>query len=1229
MKQFGLSGWFNNFSIIKKIHFVMGIMPLFITIELFALWFSINALSSVRAYVGGEGLWAKGHKDAIHHLDHYANNGDKKDYKVFLDFIKVPLAGKKARLELEKKNPDLAIARQGFLESLNHPDDIDGMIKLFRRFRKVYYMDKAIGIWAESDQLLSRLISLGVQLDKEVSTAYPSQEKINLILSEMDLINVRLTQLGNNFSYALGEGARWFQNLILNILISLALTIFIGGLVFSVSITRRLSKGINELMRAAKEMAKGNFSDKAAIYSTDEMGVLAGSFNNMAHDLEQNINERKKVEEALNKEKELYENLLKAQSELGEGVAITEESGYVYVNDALCKMYGYTREELLKINPTDLIVPEDHERLINRMRERQMGKNSVDYGETKIIHKDGHILDNAYALKILQTGSKVQTISIVRDITELKRTEIALQKKTDELKRSIESCIKSENEFKGLLESAPDAIIIVNKQEKIQLVNSQTEKLFGYKRDEIIGKEIELLIPSRLEGNPPKLIKDFFVDSQTRPMRTELSLFGQHKDGKKIPIEISLSPLEADEGLLVSVDIRDISERKKNEEALKSKTNQLAEAQQTAHIGSWEWDVLTNKIKWSDELYALFGLNPQEIEASYENYLKYVHPDDKQLVNSIFQQVLKDHQPFQFFYRIIRSDGMGRILEGRGHVYTDGSGKAIKVIGTSLDVTKMKLTEEALVKAKTAAEKANSLKDQFLANMSHEIRTPMNAIIGFTDLLRKKKLGEQELDYVETIKASGNNLLVIINDILDISKIDAGMMVFEEYPMSIKGIFHSLNAMLAQKAKEKKLALKFDFGKDIPPTLLGDPTRLTQILMNLGGNAIKFTEKGNVDVFAKIIEDDKEKCKIEFTVKDTGIGIAEDKLGQLFNRFQQVEDQIARKYGGTGLGLAIAKKLIELQGGTITVKSEINVGSVFTFMLPFKKAKSGQVVVKENEDGKFNLAELSKLKILLVEDNPLNIKLVLSLFSENGLKTDVAEDGKEAVEKVKNNKYDIVLMDIEMPEMNGYDATKIIRNEIKSDVVIIAMTAHAMAGEKEKCLKQGMNGYVSKPVDANVLFEKMYSLTRIETFKGESENGIQKENKIEKGSSIKKENSIENGNSIEKVSDLSYLIKTMGSKKELIKGIIDASIKQLPLDLSDINNAVTKTDYAAIKEFTHKMKSSVSIVGISGLESVLEEMRILAATATGIEKIKELNLKLNSVLKQAMEELEIEELNYA
>ncbi len=410
-------------------------------------------------------------------------------------------------------------------------------------------------------------------------------------------------------------------------------------------------------------------------------------------------------------------------------------------------------------------------------------------------------------------------------------------------------------------------------------------------------------------------------------------------------------------------------------------------------------------------------------------------------------------------------------------MYKDEKGIVQGIVVVARDITKQIMYENELIAAKDKSEESTMLIEAFLANMSHEIRTPMNAIMGFADLLAKKDLDEKEKGYVSVIKTAGEKLLLIINDILDISKIEAGMMSFESVAFSVKETLKSLNVMFSERAKQKNLELLINCDKNVPEILLGDHTRLTQVIINLVDNAIKFTKEGTVRVDVKVKSREENNVSVEFSVGDTGIGIPDENIKKVFERFRQAEKHTTRMYGGTGLGLSIAKQLVELQGGEISVKSELSKGSVFSFWIPYK-VTSQTLEVPESIDSMCNMEYLSKLKVLLVEDSQLNVQLVLSLFSENNLNLQVAENGRVCIEKLNENVYDIILMDMEMPVMNGYEATTVIRKELKNDIPIIAMTAHAMAGERERCLNLGMNDYIAKPINSVLLFEKMFELTK-------------------------------------------------------------------------------------------------------------------------------------------------------
>lgn len=501
-----------------------------------------------------------------------------------------------------------------------------------------------------------------------------------------------------------------------------------------------------------------------------------------------------------------------------------------------------------------------------------------------------------------------------------------------------------------------------------------------------------------------------------------------------------------------------------------------------------------------------------------------------------------------------------------------------------LDVSEKKVKEAARIQ------------EQFMANMSHEIRTPMNAILGFTNLLQKTSLSNLQKQYIENIQSSGENLLTIVNDILDLSKIEEGMMGIEEVPFSLRGLMHSVETMFKEKAQRKHLYVDMNIEENIPDTLNGDPIRLTQILVNLLGNAIKFTTTGGVKIDVKMIGQEKEVIQLQFNIKDTGIGIAPEKQKNIFDRFQQAEAETTRRYGGTGLGLSIVRQLIDLQMGKIEVKSAINEGTEFIFQIPYKISFEN-ITGRETNYAPAEDSLFSSTKILVAEDNTMNQQLIKHLLASWQLNFTLVSNGKEVVDNLQHQYYDLILMDIQMPELDGYAATEKIRNELKSDIAIIAMTAHAMAGEREKCISYGMNDYISKPIKEAELYRliKKYG----------------KPNRAEN----------QNGNGHGPVINLSYLQDLSSGNKEFENQIIRQFIKQVPQEIISLEQAIQQKDFTSIRSLAHNMKSSVSYLGLMHeLGPMLEEIENQAVKDTDLSIILACFDSIEFTCRQAVEE---------
>lgn len=505
---------------------------------------------------------------------------------------------------------------------------------------------------------------------------------------------------------------------------------------------------------------------------------------------------------------------------------------------------------------------------------------------------------------------------------------------------------------------------------------------------------------------------------------------------------------------------------------------------------------------------------------------------------------------------------------------------------------------EVLNESEKKVKEVASVKEQFLANMSHEIRTPMNAIMGFTNLLKKTSLNSQQIQYVEYIHSSSENLLTLINDILDLSKIEAGMMDIEEAPFSLNGLISSVEIMFSEKARQKGLRFKISVEPSIHDVLSGDAVRLTQVLINLLSNAVKFTDKGYVQLAVLPVKQTAEDVELEFRVQDSGLGIPPDKRQAIFDRFQQVDSQTSRRFGGTGLGLSIVKQLVDLQNGIIQVRSEVNVGTEFIVRLPFKPVYNYEALYAiSSEEIESNIRDI---KVLIAEDNQMNQQLMKHLMKQWGIDYALVNNGREALEELSQNKYSLVLMDIQMPEMDGYTTTQAIRNELHLDVPIVAMTAHAMVGEKERCLSFGMNDYISKPVKETELFAILKQYARPYEQAGEKKAAEAPQTEL---------------------IDLAYLKELSMGDPEFENAIIRQFIVQVPDELTLLQEAISFNNFQRVKSLAHSMKSTVAYLGLADkLHPALQRMEAEAVAAKEDHHFQEDFQLVKSICEKAIQE---------
>ncbi len=763
-----------------------------------------------------------------------------------------------------------------------------------------------------------------------------------------------------------------------------------------------------------------------------------------------------------------------------------------------------------------------------------------------------------------------------------------IQRQTKQLKQSLE-------QNRAIFTYSPDAYLIMSLEGGTILdCNLATEKMLRGKREDIIGKTPDLLSPPyQLDG---RTSVESVPEKIERALQTGYNRFEwihRRFDGDDFWVEVTISVIDYQNNRTILVAWRDISDRKLFEDRLAQSEQALKQAQHLAQLGSWILDHTSQNLFWSDEVYAIFEIDPTQFKPDYLRFLDTIHPEDREKVKTVFENSVREHRAYMVEHRLLMPDGRIKHVEERGETSFDAQGRPLKSSGTVQDITERKHAEKRLAlfytmfelatdafymvdkedgrmvlvnaaaerhfgvprdtlytwhipdwdpnfneaddlpelfqqikangsqiietthrildgtlvpveisinsyedennhryvfgwfrnitqrlenerlqqQAREKAEQANQAKSAFLATMSHEIRTPLNVLIGTAYLLSQSELNDQQREDLKTIEASGKTLLTLINDILDFSKIEAGEFTLDPHLFSLTEILNNLKMMFSPLATEKGLALLICDHSDTNLGLIGDGNRLSQCLINLVGNAIKFTTQGQVALDVEIdpqLTESSGRLGLQFTVKDTGIGMTPEQMQKLFSPFNQADVSTTRRFGGTGLGLSIVKRLAKIMGGDVSVDSEMGIGSRFKLQLPFATL---QAIEFNNESALDSIpnndSSLSGIRILVVDDSPLNLKVIERILIKEGAQPTLCESGELAIATLKHSPgyFDVVLMDLQMPGMDGCETTRRIKNEMNIDLPIIALTAGATATEKNRAIEVGMNEFLIKPVD--------------------------------------------------------------------------------------------------------------------------------------------------------------------
>ena len=648
----------------------------------------------------------------------------------------------------------------------------------------------------------------------------------------------------------------------------------------------------------------------------------------------------------------------------------------------------------------------------------------------------------------------------------------------------------SEKRFSNILSQSLVAIAILKGPKMtITSANEAIIAIWG-KGNDVMGKSLFEVLPEIENQVFPELLRqvyetgEHFVTNEIKCIlhRNEKEeecyfnlVYQPYRDVDETITGITILATEITEYILAKKQIEE------NEEEQKKLAKHFKLATDSGKVGLWSLDINSLTLEWSLVHKRMWGYNDEKENLTYADWHKVIMPEDRELAFQKIEESKKNNSVYEVDYRITRAnDGEIVWIKSKGHYHYDEFGVAHTLTGVSIDISKQKKIDEKLSQAITEAENAKAIaehaliaKQQFLSNMSHEIRTPMNAIIGFTNVLLKTQLNDKQTEYLKAIQSSGDTLIVLINDILDLAKVDAGKMIFVNAPFKVSELITGVVRLFETKIQESNLQLITEYDDRIPEIILGDSVRLHQIMTNLLSNAIKFTAEGNITINVNVQSSNKQKITIEFKVSDTGIGIPANKIDAIFENFEQAHVISANLYGGTGLGLAIVKQLVEKQGGTITVKSKVNEGTTFSCILSFQKSNNYDDSEQELEAINYDFAKFKQLKVLVVEDVKLNQLLLRTLLEDYNFEWEIADNGQIAVEKLETNSYDIILMDLQMPVMNGFEATAYIRNTMKLQTPIIALTADVTTVDVEKCKSIGMNDYISKPLDEKLLYNKI------------------------------------------------------------------------------------------------------------------------------------------------------------
>ena len=714
-------------------------------------------------------------------------------------------------------------------------------------------------------------------------------------------------------------------------------------------------------------------------------------------------------------------------------------------------------------------------------------------------------------------------------------------------------------------------------------VNQRAAEKLGYTVQELVGKNMSEIMPQHAHAELGLYLKNIPTLKRSNGI---LELLTSNKELVYWSFYNTLS----ENGEKVIGFALDYTEAIKNKRKLREQNEILEEVKKLSPFGVFQFNITSGDVTWSDEVYEIFEVEKGR-KIDFEFYQSLIHPDDLGRLLEVVNEAIESSSDFQIKHRIVCENGEVKTIEGAGRLVKSNPPK---LVGSVMDISDHAERESELIKAKEQAEELGNLKQEFLANMSHEIRTPMSSIIGFARLLLKGEISDTDRHYAELIYAAGENLLSIVNDVLDFSKVQAGKLSIEAIEMDPTKLVTSSISLFNERAKDKGLRLLSDVGTKVPGAVMADATRITQVLNNLLSNAIKFTEKGFVEVHLSWHVSGNTSW-LQYKVTDTGIGIETNKLDDIFNSFEQAEGSTTRKFGGTGLGLTISKHLVELMGGEMQVESEVGHGSTFSFTIPAKAVRISKRDSGIVSDEASVTSDLAGVKILMAEDNPNNQLLTKAYLSNYKAELTIANDGIEALEHIKKSEYDIILMDIQMPRLDGIKAAqRIKKNKNWKDIPIVALTAHALAEERERIKAVGMDYYLSKPFRPEELVSTISKALRLQ------------QNSVEHQSSV----------ASPEADVMDSLREYAMNDESLLRELVSTMARTLPPVIERLEK---ETELAEVKFSVHTIKPSITMMG---QRKAVDLIARIEAASDGVDFSAE-KAELVTMLHDLLEKLKV------